>query len=221
VLALLPEGASHRPDALAADLAAALPTGIPAQPCHNQFLPQDDLTAPQRQLLVHSLGPSCAGGPIGLLDLDASRAAARALAQVLHHRWTLAVRDMPPARPWRHYHQQHRGDPTGYPLAVATAQFTAQPRITAMINHSRLAHPVVGFRVDEFDAGLIAHQNGTFGNYLCGIALFGDALSTSGGQLLSPDQFDPTGRGTFHVAATRILHTAHPGAVAVACHLYL
>jgi hypothetical protein len=221
VLVLLPPGSSHHRSALNNQLTAALPTGVPTQPCHNHFLPQHDLHPHEQRLLVDVTGPSCAGGPIGLLDLTATQAPARALAQLLHHRWALAVAGTPPALPWRHYLRHHHGDPSAYPLDRATAEFTAQPRITAMIEHSRDGDPVSEFRLDEYDAGLIAHQTGTFGDYLCGIALFGDALSTPHAGVLSPHRHDEDGRAGFHTTAHTVLHTADPGSVVVTCHLYL
>jgi hypothetical protein len=206
---------------LAGLLTAALPSGVPTALCHNHFRPQHDLSAAERLLLVEPAGSSCAGGPVGLLDLESTQAAASALAQVLHHRWRIAVAGTPPARPWRHYLRRHRGDPRGYPIHRATDEFAAQPRVTAMIEYSRYADPAAEFRLDEYDAGLIAHQDAAFGDYLCGIALFGDGLSTADGQVLRPDPNDEGGRAGFHTAARNVFDAADPGRVIVACHLYL
>jgi len=221
VLVLLPPGASHNPRTLTDRLTAALPSGVPTRLCHNHFRPQHDLGTAERRLLVQPAGPSCAGGPIGLLDLESTHAAASALAQVLHHRWRIAVAGTPPALPWRHYLRRHRADPHSYPMHQATDEFAAQPRITAMIDYSRGAEAATEFRLDEYDAGLIAHQDSVFGDYLCGIALFGDGLATGDAGVLSPDPGDEGGRAAFHTAAHARLHAADPGSVIVAAHLYL
>src|SRR5436189_200897 len=123
VAVLLPPGASHHRHAVAGLLTAALPSEVPTALCHNHFRPQHDLSAAERLLLVEPAGPSCAGGPIGLLDLESTQAVAKALAQVLHHRWRIAVAGTAAARPWRHYLRRHRGDPQAYPMHQATDEF--------------------------------------------------------------------------------------------------
>lgn len=91
-----------------------------------------------------TLAPTrCDGGPVASLDLDGMRAAAGAEAGAAFDRWYEAAADMPAARPWPEF--LARTDAVaGYTPADALGDFTAQPRVRALL---RLAP---GHRVEDF-----------------------------------------------------------------------
>jgi hypothetical protein len=79
---------------------------------------------------------SCAGGPRGLLDFAATRAAAvaRKNAQLRAEQDDFArlVADHPAAEPLTAFLARHRADPAGYPRERALADHHAQPLVRAL-----------------------------------------------------------------------------------------
>jgi hypothetical protein len=183
----------------------------------------------QARHLVAAVGDrqhaSCAGGPIGLLDLATTEQRHHAGAARRARDWAAILTGTPPARPWSHFLDAHNVDPDHYPVPRAIARFQTQPRIAALA-------AAVGGRLgaDMYGPGLQALQAGTgcFAAYRAGVSMFADGLLTLDRQLLSPS-FTPLlieqtldERQAFHDAARDHLTAAHPATVLVAvrCRQY-
>ncbi|WP_152627060.1 hypothetical protein [Streptacidiphilus melanogenes] len=87
----------------------------------------------------------CDGGPVGLLDFAATRAAATARAEVRfraeQHEFGRLAAHHPPAEPRIAFWRRHRADPHAYPLAQAVTDHQAQPLVRALSNPSALPYP--------------------------------------------------------------------------------
>jgi hypothetical protein len=163
----------------------------------------------------------CAGGPVGLLDLDATATHLRLVARRDLADWQQAVADTPPARPWWQFLDTHHADPDSYPLGRAMADFEAQPRIRAMA-----AAPHARFSADMYGPGLEALHAGpdVYAAYQAGLLAFTDGLVTLDGQLLVPS-FTPVlveqtlaERQTYHDRARRYLARLDPTTLLVAVY---
>lgn len=200
------------------------PLPADAHPCRHHFGHRPDLSARERATLVRAEDGRCAGGPIGLLDLPGGDRRTTALAHLLHRRWEGTVAGTEPALPWQAYLRRHHADPGRYPCSQAWAEFTAQPRVEAMLAHDRAtAEPVMRFAADEYGGGLSAHQSGAcaYAEHLRGLVLCGDALVDTDGTVLLADEDDSGERGPFHTAVRDRIANADPLTVVVAAHIYL
>jgi hypothetical protein len=161
----------------------------------------------------------CAGGPIGLLEIDAAPARLAPFVADAIEEWTRTAGAASPATPWWTYHDAHQHNPAGYPLATAIGDFTAQPPVAAM--------PAQSYPADMYGPGLQAIQAGadTLADYLAGQLTFGDGLVDLHGGLLAPafstgmvDQ-SLAERALYHRRARRYLRSLHPSVVlaAVGC----
>jgi hypothetical protein len=139
------------------------------------LLPTTDPASPTRTW--------CAGGPIGLLDLDATLLRLRQAAADDLATWQTAVDSTPVARPWRHYLDAHRSDPQRYAVPDAVADFAAQPRIAAI----RAAADQLRDR-DMYGPGLEALAAGVdvYTDFQAGLVTFGDGLIGPDGDLHVP-----------------------------------
>jgi hypothetical protein len=165
----------------------------------------------------------CAGGPVGLLDLDATAALLhRVVADELTN-WHEVVAGTPPAMAWWHYFDEHRADPHSYPLTTAVADFAAQPRVAAMAGAD--GDPYSG---DMYGPGLEALHAGTedYANYQAGLLTFGDGLIDLDGQLLVPacapllvEQTLPE-RQLYHDRARRYVQALDPTVVLAAVRCF-
>jgi hypothetical protein len=125
----------------------------------------------------------CAGGPVGLLDLEATGEYLHRIAGDDVDRWRSAVAGTPPAVAWWRYVGEHRADPHSYPLTRAVADFQAQPRIAAMLDV-----PGQAYSGDMYGPGLEALDAGAaeYADYQAGLLTFGDGLISLDGDLLIP-----------------------------------
>ncbi len=169
--------------------------------------------------LPYGASASCAGGPVGLLDLAAANAWYHARAVRQARNWTAVLAGTPPAQPWSHFLDTHNIDPDHYPVGRAVAEFQRQPRIAV------LAATIGGrFGPDMYGPGLEALQAGTdcFAAYRAGVAVFADGLLTLDGRLLvasfSPLLLEQSldERRAFHDSARGCLAAVHPATVLVA-----
>ena len=145
----------------------------------------------------------CAGGPARLLDLAAMRHGAAVGAGIRHQHWSRAVHGTKAATPWHVYMRRHLDDRSQYPLEVAKADFTNQPRVNAMRIHNAACYGAAQLDVAElemYQAGQMAYQN-----YHALWALCLDALLTHDGALLQPDSDAFAHQVTYLDAALRYL----------------
>ncbi|MFE0458916.1 hypothetical protein ACFW1A_06595 [Kitasatospora sp. NPDC058965] len=104
----------------------------------------------------------CDGGPRGLLDFDATRAAAvsqaRARWQAEQEDFARLVADHPPAEPLTTFLRRHRADTRGYPRGQAVVDHHAQPLVRAL-NHGSAwdRYPNLGLWVLGPDSDPISH----------------------------------------------------------------
>jgi hypothetical protein len=139
------------------------------------LLPTTDPASPSRTW--------CAGGPVGLLDLDATVQRLRRVATDDLATWHTAVDGTPAARPWRLYLDAHRADPQRYTVPDAVADFAAQPRIAAI----QVGADQVRDR-DMYGPGLEALAAGVdvYTDFQAGLVTFGDGLIGLDGDLHLP-----------------------------------
>lgn len=104
--------------------------------------------------LVSATDHTSAGGPIGLLDLQAMFAAGHATYAWRYQVWQQVVAGTPPAQPYWRFWDRHRDQPRRYPLAQAQRDYLAQPRVVAMRVYTMLDNRVT----DLPDAHLEALQ---------------------------------------------------------------
>lgn len=125
---------------------------------------------------------TAAGGPVGLLDLDAMR---EDLAERYWNRWQLwqqIVAGTADPKPWWHFYDRHAADPDKYTWDMARHAFASQPRVARMITFN--AHPgrpteLPTGHLDAFDAG--PHAYSAYG-WLQAVAA--DTMLTADGRLL-------------------------------------
>jgi hypothetical protein len=125
----------------------------------------------------------CAGGPVGLLDLQATAGYLHRIAGDDVERWQSVVAGTTAATAWWRYVDNHRADPHRYPLAQAIADFQAQPRIAAMRDV-----PGEAYSGDMYGPGLEALDAGVedYADYQAGLLTFSDGLISLDGDLLVP-----------------------------------
>lgn len=170
----------------------------------------------------------CAGGPVGLLDLRTTAQRALPVAADDHERWSRCVEGTGLAEPWWCFLDRHHADPGGYPLHRALAEFAAQPRVAAMLQHDATAAPTDQFGGDSYGPGLSALQTGvaTYADYVAGVVTYGGGLLTLGGDLIVPSWTDVLveqslpERIAYHQPTQTYLAAADPRTVlvAVSCH---
>jgi hypothetical protein len=171
---------------------------------------------------------TCAGAPIGLLDLTMTAQRLAPIAVTGHDTWSRTVPGTPAATPWWAFLGRHRHRPRRYPLAQALRDFAAQPQIAAMLRHDAAAPPGRRFDADCYGPGLSALHTGAraYGDYLTGVLCYGGGLLTVDGDLLTPSSTDVlveqslSARTAYHQQARRHLAALHPATVvaAVLCH---
>jgi hypothetical protein len=94
-------------------------------------------TRRSRLLLERRHGMTC-GGPIRLLDLDATRRHGGNAAAAQWQTWRHVVASTRPAQSFRHFTDRCHDDPDGYCLERARADYLAQPRVIAMSVHNAM-----------------------------------------------------------------------------------
>ena len=125
----------------------------------------------------------CAGGPVGLLDLQTTTSYLHWVAGDDLDRWQSVVAGTPTAMAWWRYVDEYRADPHRYPLTQAVMDFQSQPRITAMREEQSAA-----YTGDLYGPGLEALNSGVeeYADYQAGLLTFGDGLISLDGDLLVP-----------------------------------
>jgi hypothetical protein len=200
VIAVLPE---DLPDLLLT--AAALPSihGITGT-ASVRFWTIRRLRPRQRRALIApaaGVPAACAGGPLRLLDLDATGRGAALAANVGYRHWAEAVRGTRGATPWPVFRARHDGDPQRYPLARAQAEFRSQPRVQAMRLCTAAGTVVLDpAELEAFQAGPVAYRA-----YRALTAVCADTLLTADGTALAPASDSLDDRTTYLHDATRHL----------------
>lgn len=134
--------------------------------------------------LLHASKHTTAGGPLGLLDLNAMAAAGRAS----HYRravvWHQVVAQTRIAQPFWMFLDRHQADPKKYTIQQAQQAYLAQPRIAAMRTYNLLPNRIMVLPTDHleaFQAGLDTYT------HLGGLtAVPANALITTTGKHLKP-----------------------------------
>lgn len=183
------------------DLIAVVPDDLTHDTLHSpralrETLDTDGVPAPRfltraarpwRRHLFIDLRPGrpswCAGGPIRLLDLDATRHAAGLGAAVRHHTFTHVVRGTRPATSWPEYLQKHLEQPTKHPLEKVRMAFDSQPRVLALNAHNA-NHPHA--RLDPMELEMFQAGPAGYANYHALAAVCGDAVLTSATHKIAP-----------------------------------
>ncbi|MGW3607945.1 hypothetical protein [Micromonospora sp. NPDC005161] len=151
---------------------------------------------------------ACAGGPVGLLDLQGMRHAAAVGAGIRHQIWQHAVHGTRPATPWPAFEARHLANPDKYRYDTATGDFHSQPRVNAMRLHAAAnpgnGQPRIG-ELEMYQAGPLAYQH-----YSAATAVVGDALLTADGRKLAPVTDGLADRITYLEQALRHLDTLTP-----------
>ncbi|MEV4201072.1 hypothetical protein [Micromonospora globbae] len=233
LIVCLPAQVAHERHQLAAHLIAALtphvaaPTGLLDGGHFLLWHRPDDTETPL--LLMPTADPDipdltwCAGGPVGLLDLQATAAHLRRVVADDVTEWRALVDGTPPALPWWHYLDEHRADPHRYPLTDAVGDFTTQPRIAAMAGA-----PGTPYSGDMYGPGLEALHAGAddYADYQAGLLTYGDGLISLDGDLLVP-AFTPTlveqtlpERRLYHRRARHYIRTLDPAVVLAAVRCF-
>jgi hypothetical protein len=134
--------------------------------------------------LLHASKHTAAGGPLGLLDLDAMAAAGRTS---YYHRcvvWHQVTTQTKAAQPFWTFLDRHQADPKKYSLQQAQQGYLAQPRIAAMRTYNLLPNRVMDLPTDHleaFQAGLDTYT------HLGGLtAVPANSLITATGKHLKP-----------------------------------
>ncbi|MGN9912726.1 hypothetical protein ACTMTJ_34850 [Phytohabitans sp. LJ34] len=228
----LPPGSSDNPAAVTAAVQSRLPALVHPQIdlrlSETAYLSRTGLTAREHRQLVGAGAVvdgrvGCAGGPIGLLDLPATREVAAAAARQLWQRHHSVVAGTPPAAPWSQFADRNEADPDHYPYATAVCEFTAQPRIATMLAHDEFTtDPDDTFTLDDYGPGLAAYDDGpaAYADYRAGVLLYGDVLIgvngrpvTPTGQLLPCTSHTWPQRQAYHQLAAAHLADCEPGTV--------
>jgi len=229
----LPAGSSRERQNLRETLAAAVDphVAVPAGVIDGSHFPlwHNPDAVESTMLLLPNMDPDipevvwCAGGPVGLLDLDTTAAYVRRLADHDVDRWHTAVAGTPPAVAWWHFLHAHRADQHRYTLARAVADFQAQPRIAAMRDAAGQ-----GYGADMYGPGLeaVSAGAGEYADYQAGLLSFGDGLIGLDGDLLVPAP--ATGlveqtllqRRLYHQRARRYIQSLDPGVVLAAVRCF-
>jgi hypothetical protein len=171
---------------------------------------------------------TCAGAPIGLLDLNTTAERLLPVAVATHALWAQVVQDAPTAAPWWPFLDRHHAEPEQYPLEAALSDFAEQPQIAAMLRHDASTLPAHRFDGDCYGPGLSALHTGaaTYADYLTGVLTYGGGLLSLDGDLLSPSWTDllveqsQNERASYHQQAHQYLAALNPTTVVVAvtCH---
>ncbi|GIF01993.1 hypothetical protein [Paractinoplanes rishiriensis] len=171
---------------------------------------------------------TCAGAPIGLLDLNTTAERLLTVAVAGHARWAQIVQDTPAAAPWWPFLDRHHSEPEQYPLEAALSDFAAQPQVAAMLRHDAGTVAAHRFDGDCYGPGLSALHVGavTYADYLTGVLTYGGGLLSLDGDLLVPSWTDLlveqslNERASFHQQARGHLTALNPTTVVVAvtCH---
>jgi hypothetical protein len=137
----------------------------------------------RRGSLLQPWKDTAAGGPIGLLALDAMRATAYRAYWHRWHVWNQVVAGTRPAQPYWSFLDRHRDAPDKYPLAKAQQHFLAQPRIANMLTYNALPNRILDLptsHLEAFQTG--AHGYANYG-YLCAVP--GDTMLCLDGTYLA------------------------------------
>lgn len=168
-------------DTLATAAAALLPGTISSPAPVNHFRTSRRLFAGK---LLTASKHTTAGGPLGLLDLDAMAAAGRA---TYYHRsavWHQVVAQTKAAQPFWTFFDRHQADPKKFTLAQAQQGYLAQPRIAAMRTYNLLPNRVMHLPTDHLEAFQAGHDTYT---HLGGLtAVPANSLITVPGTHLKP-----------------------------------
>lgn len=152
----------------------------------------------------------CIGGPLGALDLDRTRNAARRAAQRVWRIWDAVVFDTPPAQPSSVFWARHRADPAAWPVERVDRAFAAQPRVRALRDYDWRpdTQPLFcRFRPDSYATAVEELQTGraAFVGYHQQQAVLGEALVGCDGQWLAPAGPGFGDRAAYAQAATDYL----------------
>ncbi|GAA4731835.1 hypothetical protein [Phytohabitans rumicis] len=232
VVVCLPPGSCDNQAAATTALQTRLPAlfhpQIDLRLSETAYLARAGLSEPEHRQLIFARTvdgrTGCAGGPLGLLDLPATRdiVAADAARQLWQRHQTI-VAGTPPAAPWSQFADRTEADPDHYPYATAVCEFTAQPRIATMIAHDEFTtDPDDRFALDDYGPGLAAHDDGpaAYGDHRAGVLLYGDMLIgvdgrpiTSTGQLLPCTSHTWPHRQAYHQLTAAHLAECEPRTV--------
>jgi hypothetical protein len=102
--------------------------------------------------LLNAAKHTAAGGPLGLLDLDAMAAAGRSSYYHGSCVWHRVVAQTKAAQPFWTFLDRHLADPKKYSLAQAQQGYLAQPRIAAMRTYNLLPNRVMDLPTDHLEA---------------------------------------------------------------------
>ncbi|MGH3682364.1 MAG: hypothetical protein ACRDT2_19185 [Natronosporangium sp.] len=149
----------------------------------------------------------CAGGPVRLLDLDATRQAAGLGAAIRHHTYTHVVRGTRPATPWPEYLHKHLEQPGRHPLDKARLAFDSQPRVLALNAHNA-NHPHA--RLDPTELEMLQTGPAGYANYRALAAVCGDALLTADKHKIAPVSDRMADRITYLARAHQHLTSLQP-----------
>lgn len=134
--------------------------------------------------LLHASKHTAAGGPLGLLDLDAMAAAGRTSYYNRSYVWHRVVAQTKAAQPFWTFLDRHQADPKKYTLAQAQQGYLAQPRIAAMRTYNLLPNRVMDLPTDHLEAFQAGHDTYT---HLGGLAAVpANALITVTGNHYKP-----------------------------------
>ncbi|GAA0475649.1 hypothetical protein Aca07nite_84600 [Actinoplanes capillaceus] len=171
---------------------------------------------------------TCAGAPIGLLDLNTTAARLLPVAATSHTAWAQIVQGATTAAPWWPFLDRHHSEPDQYPLDAALSDFAAQPQIAAMLRHDADTVPAHRFDGDCYGPGLSALHTGAaaYADYLTGVLTYAGGLLSLDGDLLVPSWTDLLveqslmERTSYHQQARHYLTALNPTTVivAVTCH---
>ncbi|MGI5185500.1 hypothetical protein ACQEVZ_55580 [Dactylosporangium sp. CA-152071] len=135
-------------DTLEATAAALLP-GISSPTAVNHFRTTRRLFTGK---LLNASKHTAAGGPLGLLDLDAMAAAGRLSYYHRYTVWHRVVAQTKPAQPFWTFYDRHAADKKKYTLTQAQQGYLAQPRIAAMRTYNLLPNRVMDLSTNHLEA---------------------------------------------------------------------
>jgi hypothetical protein len=106
----------------------------------------------RRGSLVQPWRDTAAGGPIGLLDLDAMRAGARNAYWQRWRIWQQVTAGTRPAQPFWHFADRHHAEPAKYSFDKARRHYLAQPRVAAMRTYNALPNKILALPISHLEA---------------------------------------------------------------------
>lgn len=147
----------------------------------------------------------CAGGPKGLLDLDATGHSAALAAGMRHRQWAGVVKGTKEAKPWHTFAAAHTADPAKFPLDRARRVFEAQPRVQAMRMHNAANFTGTAGHLDIGELEILQHGSVTYQNYHYLHSVCADTILTGNGRQFAPASDAVADRRSFLEQARRFL----------------